>query len=59
MLHTFIQRKLVDELIITVAPTVLGKGIPLFREEDYQLDLSLKGMRSFNQFVELHYVVKK
>ena len=58
LLHSFIQEKLVDELIITVAPTLLGKGIPLFREGDYQLDLSLKGMRNFNQFVELHYEVK-
>lgn len=58
LLHSFIQEKLVDELIITVAPTILGKGIPLFREGDYQLDLSLKGMRDFNQFVELHYEVK-
>ncbi|RLL45489.1 dihydrofolate reductase [Oceanobacillus piezotolerans] len=58
LLHSFIQEKLVDELIITVAPTILGKGIPLFREGDYQLDLSLKGMRNFNQFVELYYEVK-
>ncbi|MHB9927174.1 dihydrofolate reductase family protein [Clostridium botulinum] len=59
LLHSFIQEKLVDELIITVAPTLLGKGIPLFREGDYQLNLSLKEMRNFNQFVELHYEVKK
>lgn len=58
LLHSFIQEKLVDELIITVAPSLLGKGVPLFREGDYQLDLSLKRMRSFNQFVELHYEVK-
>ncbi|WP_338322964.1 dihydrofolate reductase family protein [Oceanobacillus halophilus] len=57
LLHSFIQEKLVDEIIITVAPTLLGKGIPLFKEGDYQLDLSLKGMRNFNQFVELHYEV--
>lgn len=55
LLHSFVHEKLVDEFIITVAPTILGKGIPLFREGDYQLDLSLKGVRKFNQFVELHY----
>jgi len=58
LFHSFIQEKLVDEIIITVAPSILGKGVPLFREGDYQLDLSLKRMRSFNQFVELHYEVK-
>lgn len=40
--------KLVDELILTVAPTLIGNGIPLFREEDYQLDLSFEGTRNFN-----------
>ncbi|MEC5425635.1 dihydrofolate reductase family protein [Virgibacillus sp. C22-A2] len=58
LLQSFVEEKLVDEIILTVAPTVIGKGIPLFREGDYQLDLSLKGTRKFNQFVELHYTVK-
>lgn len=58
LLHTFLKEKLVDELILTIAPTIIGKGIPLFKSGDYQLDLSLKGTRTFNQFVELHYVVK-
>lgn len=59
LLHSFIKEKLVDELIITVAPILLGNGIPLFKEGDYQLNLSLKEMRKFNQFIELHYEVKK
>jgi dihydrofolate reductase len=59
LLHTFLKEKLVDELILTIAPTIIGEGIPLFKVGDYQLDLSLKGTRTFNQFVELHYIVKK
>lgn len=59
LLQSFIQRGLVDELILTIAPTLLGKGIHLFREGEYQLDLSLKRMRHFNQFIELHYIIKK
>ncbi|MBS4202260.1 dihydrofolate reductase [Bacillus sp. FJAT-49732] len=59
LLHTFLKGKLVDELILTIAPTILGEGIPLFKVGDYQLDLKLKGTRTFNQFVELHYIVKK
>ncbi|MBD3107560.1 dihydrofolate reductase [Bacillus sp. AGMB 02131] len=58
LLHSFIKEKLVDELIITIAPTILGNGIPLFKEGDYQLDLTLEGTRKYNQFVELHYVIK-
>lgn len=59
LLHTFIQNKFMDEFIITIAPTILGQGIPLFHEEDEELDLILKGTNTFNQFVELHYEVKK
>lgn len=59
ILHTFLKEKLVDELIVTVAPTIIGEGIPLFKPADYALDLSLKGTRPFNQFVELHYTVIK
>ncbi|RIW28954.1 dihydrofolate reductase [Bacillus salacetis] len=59
VLQHFFTEKLVDELIITVAPVVLGNGIPLFKEGDYQLDLRLKGTRTFNQFVELHYISER
>ncbi len=57
LLHTFLKEKLVDEMILTVAPRIIGEGIPLFKSGDYQLDLSLKNTRTFNQFVELHYTV--
>ncbi|WP_328284016.1 dihydrofolate reductase family protein [Niallia circulans] len=59
LLYSFMKEKLVDEIIVTIAPTILGNGIPLFKEGNYQLDLSLKRLRTFNQFVELHYVVKE
>ena len=58
LLQYFLKEKLVDEIILTVAPTIIGKGIPLFKKGDYQLDLALKGTRTFNQFVELNYGVK-
>lgn len=58
LLHSFIKEKLVDEFILTVAPTIIGKGIRLFKEANHQFELSLKGTRRFNQFVELHYVKK-
>lgn len=57
LLQSFVKEKLVDEIILTIAPTIIGNGIPLFKEGDFQFDLSLKGTRNFNQFVELHYRV--
>jgi dihydrofolate reductase len=59
LLNSFIQEDLVDEFIITIAPTILGNGIPLFKEGNHQLDLSLKETKKFNQFIELHYEVKR
>jgi dihydrofolate reductase len=59
LLHTFLKEKLVDDLLVTVAPKIIGEGIPLFKTGNYQLDLTLKGTKTFNQFVELHYTVNK
>ncbi|USK52433.1 dihydrofolate reductase family protein [Bacillus sp. CMF12] len=36
LLHSFIKEKLIDEIILTVAPAVIGRGIPLFKEGDYE-----------------------
>jgi dihydrofolate reductase len=58
LLHFFIKERLVDEFIITIAPTLIGRGIPLFKEIDFEIELNLKGMRQFNQFAELHYELK-
>lgn len=59
LLYSFLKENAVDELIITIAPTLIGSGIPLFKNGDYHLELLLKGTRKFNQFVELHYEVKR
>ena len=59
LLLSFIKEKLIDELYITIAPTIIGSGIPLFLEENYELDLILQDVRRYNQFAELHYTVKK
>lgn len=59
LIRAFLSDDLVDEIIVTIAPVILGSGIPLFPEGDYRLDLDLKGTNSFGQFVELSYDVKK
>ena len=59
LIHSFINHKLVDEVIITVSPVLIGKGIPLFKEVDFETELTLKSINRFNQFAELHYEVKK
>ncbi|MDF2587790.1 MAG: dihydrofolate reductase [Anaerocolumna sp.] len=58
LLLDFLKEQLIDEFIITIAPTLIGSGIPLFKEFDTEIELELIGLRRFNQFVELHYIVK-
>ena len=41
--------------IVSVAPTLIGSGIPLFKQINFEFELKLKGIRRFNQFAELHY----
>lgn len=58
LLDQFLKENLVDEFIITVAPIILGKGIPLFKKDNPRLQLSLKGSKQFGEFVQLHYIRK-
>lgn len=59
LLYSFLEEGLIDEFIVTVSPVILGNGIPLFKEGDYHFELSLKGTKRFNQFIELRYEVKR
>lgn len=56
LISHFLKENLVDELIITIAPTIIGTGIPLFAKQNLEMDLELQSVRRFNQFAELHYV---
>lgn len=49
---------LVDEFIIQIAPTIIGKGIPLFVPGDQENKLTLVDVRRFGQFAELQYEAK-
>ncbi|WP_028274725.1 dihydrofolate reductase family protein [Atopococcus tabaci] len=59
LLKSFLEARLIDEITVTVAPVLLGKGIPLFKEGEYETELVLKRVRNFNQFAELKYELKK
>ncbi|MGX4600335.1 dihydrofolate reductase family protein [Faecalimicrobium sp. JNUCC 81] len=47
---------LIDEYIITVIPTILGEGIPLFKEGSKELKLKLKESKVYNGAVMIHYI---
>lgn len=55
LIKLFLEHQLVDEYQITVAPVLLGEGIPLFPKGNYVEKLELIGTTTYGQFVELHY----
>ncbi|WKA55045.1 dihydrofolate reductase family protein [Planococcus shixiaomingii] len=59
LLHDFLKEKLIDEFIISIAPTLIGTGIPLFQEMDFEIEYHLKDVQRWGQFAQLHYELKK
>lgn len=56
----FAQAGLIDEVILNVEPVIEGKGIPLFKPEDFELTLELIEMKqSKGKTIQLHYKVIK
>ncbi|MDO7908647.1 dihydrofolate reductase family protein [Paenibacillus sp. JX-17] len=55
LLRPLIQKQLIDEWIVQIAPVILGQGIPLFIPGEQENQLKLLDVRRFGQFAELHY----
>ncbi|MBV7506586.1 dihydrofolate reductase family protein [Bacillus sp. sid0103] len=55
----YIKEKLVDEFIISLSPIILGKGIPLFNQNNPEIKLELMEQKRYGQFVQLHYLVHR
>jgi len=57
LISTFLNLKFVDELILSVVPVVLGKGIPLFKNIKNEIKLELIKTTEYDELVELSYKV--
>lgn len=57
----FLKAGLIDELYIDIEPLVLGRGIPLFADGDFEARLKLLGVKTLSnhQTIQLHYKVLK
>ncbi|GGC77941.1 dihydrofolate reductase [Thalassobacillus devorans] len=55
VLYPLLQERMVDEFIIQVAPTIIGRGIPLFIPGETENQLKLLDVKQYKQFAELHY----
>lgn len=55
----FAKLGLINEVIFNIEPVMIGKGIPVFRKEDFELKLELIEMKpSKGKTIQLHYRVK-
>ena len=58
--HSLIQLNLIDGFWLFVNPTILGRGIPLFKDIKGKINLQLLSTRTFESGVtELNYIVDR
>ena len=56
-IQSFLQEDLIDEMIITRVPVVLGGGIPLFGDIGYRLHFRHRETKVYNNYlVKSHYI---
>lgn len=55
-IQSFLKENLIDEMIITEIPVILGEGIPLFRNNDHESKFKLHSTETYeNGMVKNHY----
>ena len=57
IISTFMNLNLVDEIILSVIPILLGNGIPLFNNIAKETKFELINATDYEKLVELHYKV--
>ncbi len=56
----FAKEDLIDEIILNIEPVVIGKGIPLFSPNDFDIKLAFIDFKKLSEkLVQLHYKVVK
>lgn len=59
-IQNFMKEDLIDELIISTIPVVLGGGFPLFGDLVSPLNFTLKGVTTYlDEIVQTHYLRKR
>ncbi len=57
----FLKAGLIDEMYIDIEPLILGRGIPLFSDSDFEAHLKLLEVKTLanHQTIQLHYRILK
>ena len=59
LLTTFLKKKLVSEMLLSVHPVILGGGKPLFQQLQNRVNLMLTGTQAYDSgLVQLRYILK-
>lgn len=57
---SFMKEGLIDEIYLDIEPVILGKGIRLFAEGDFETKLELVGIKKLSKNeIQLHYKIIK
>ena len=57
--YNFAKLGLINEIIVNIEAVVIGEGIPLFFNNDFELNLELLNIKKIsNKVLQLHYKVK-
>lgn len=59
IISSFVNHEMVDEIVISITPVLLGKGIHLFHKIQKETKLELVKTTNYKKLVELHYKVLK
>jgi len=60
LIQSFLRDGLIEDMIVTTIPVLIGDGIPLFGELKQDVDLDLVGVKSLKPgFVQTHYNIAK
>lgn len=58
IVNILIKENLIDELVITSVPVLLGKGVRLFKDDNPTIALDLKEVKSYQGYTQTTYAVK-
>ncbi|MFD6441094.1 dihydrofolate reductase family protein [Peribacillus sp. NPDC060186] len=59
LVSEFMRKRLVDEMIISIIPTVLGNGISLFQAGSPEVKLKLTNVQQYGQIAQQYYQREK
>lgn len=57
---SFLAENLVDEIYLDIEPIIIGQGIPIFKDKDFERKLKLVGQKKItDNEIQLHYQINK